>query len=202
MTKTNLIFDLDGTLWDAAPAVADGWNRKLKRNPPLSGEDVRRVAGLPMDVIFEMLEVEPDQALIRELIDSEHQAIEEQGATLFPGIRDTIKQLAGCHDLYIVSNCQQGYIELFLRRMDMAEHFIDHLCWWDTLAPKEVTIERLMKRHGLREAVYIGDTRGDQLAAEAAGIPFIFVTYGFGEAKEPVTKINDITQLLEVYPWP
>lgn len=202
MKKKNLIFDLDGTLWDAAPAVAEGWNRILKRKNPLTSDDVRRVAGLPMDVIFDMLEVEPDEAVIQDLIDSEHQVIEERGADLFPGIRETIKKLSQCHNLYIVSNCQLGYIELFLHKMNMSAHFIDHLCWGDTLKPKGVTIKRLMQRHNMTEAVYIGDTKGDQRAAYEAGIPFIFVTYGFGESEEPVTKIDHISELLEVYSCP
>lgn len=202
MKTKNLIFDLDGTLWDATPPVAEGWNRILQREIPLTSNDVRKLAGLPMDIIFEKLDVEPDPELLRRLIASEHQVIEETGADLFPGIRQTIEQLAKCYNLYIVSNCQQGYIELFLRKMDMQDLFIDHLCWGDTNQPKGITIQRLMTHHGMNNAVYIGDTRGDQVAAEVSGIPFIFVTYGFGQVEEPVEKIDHIGELLEVFPCP
>lgn len=202
MNTMNLIFDLDGTLWDAAPAIAKGWNDVLKRPVPLTSQDIRQVAGLPMDAIFKRLAIPDDPELLERLITAEHDMIEQLGAELFPGVRKTLEQLTRWYPLYIVSNCQQGYIELFLRTMEVSHLFRDHLCWGDTLAPKSVTIKQLMARHRMEQAVYIGDTSGDQVAAAEAGIPFIFVNYGFGQADEPVTRIDHLSQLLEVYSCP
>ena len=47
----------------------------------------------------------------------EEEALEEnQQDICYPDVREVIKQLAKTYDLYIVSNCQCGYIEQFLRK--------------------------------------------------------------------------------------
>ena len=55
----------------------------------------------------------------------------------------------------------------------------------------------LMERNGILQenAVYIGDTAGDEEAAQYAGIHFIWAGYGFGKAKSPDTVLNDIVEL-------
>ncbi|HEY2733140.1 MAG TPA: HAD hydrolase-like protein, partial [Polyangiales bacterium] len=49
----SIVFDLDGTLWDTCEACAVGWNNVLQRHAiafrPITGEDVRGVAGRPHD---------------------------------------------------------------------------------------------------------------------------------------------------------
>ena len=42
-----------------------------------------------------------------------------------------------------------------------------------------------MKRNGIESAIYIGDTVGDEKATRDAGLPFVFASYGFGQAKDP-----------------
>lgn len=199
--KRNIIFDLDGTLWDASRAIARGWNEILiDKDPPLTPDDIRSVAGMTMDAIFEKLGLPFEETLYRKLVNAEHEAIEDEGALLFDGVRETIDKLSKCYNLYIVSNCQQGYIELFLSRMNMSEYFKDHLCWGDTLVPKGQTIRMLMQKHDMTNAVYVGDTRGDQVAAQDADIPFYFVDYGYGTAEEPVRHLTTISDLLEDFP--
>jgi phosphoglycolate phosphatase len=42
-----------------------------------------------------------------------------------------------------------------------------------------------MARNGLKKAVYVGDTAGDEKAARDAGCSFIHAAYGFGQAEAP-----------------
>jgi phosphoglycolate phosphatase len=42
----------------------------------------------------------------------------------------------------------------------------------------------LAERYHLGRAVYVGDTKGDRTATEAAGLEFAFVEYGFGDMKD------------------
>ena len=55
----------------------------------------------------------------------------------------------------------------------------------------------LMERNGILQenAVYKGDTAGDEEAARYAGIHFIWAGYGFGKAMSPDTVLNDIVEL-------
>ena len=45
--------------------------------------------------------------------------------------------------------------------------------------------------------MYIGDTRGDRLAAEAAGWPFVFARYGFGDASSDCIAVERFGELTE-----
>ena len=73
----------------------------------------------------------------------------------------------------------------------------DHLCYGDTLEEKDVTIRQLMDKNSIdaSEAIYVGDTAGDQNASKKAGIPFIHAAYGFGKAEAPEYVISDIREL-------
>lgn len=60
---------------------------------------------------------------------------------------------------------------------------------------KGSNIKSLMKKHGIRKAVYVGDTAGDENASKEAGIPFIWARYGFGTATNPDGIISTISEL-------
>ena len=49
---------------------------------------------------------------------------------------------------------------------------------------KADNIKELVKRNGLKNPVYIGDTEGDRIACEEAGVPFVHAAYGFGDLQE------------------
>ena len=53
-----------------------------------------------------------------------------------------------------------------------------------------------MKKHKIASAIYIGDTQGDREACLEAGMPFIFCTYGLGQAESWDAKIDRIDDLL------
>ncbi len=50
----------------------------------------------------------------------------------------------------------------------------------------------------IKNSIYVGDTIGDKTAADFAGIPFGFASYGFGEVTEYDYKLNDIADLLTI----
>ena len=73
-----------------------------------------------------------------------------------------------------------------------------HLCYGDTLTSKGQTILRLLRENNITNTVYIGDTQGDYQAATAAGLPFIWATYGFGVPESYIAKVDHFPQLLEI----
>ena len=62
---------------------------------------------------------------------------------------------------------------------------------------KGENIRLVMQRNRADRAVYIGDTRKDEEAARAAGIPFIHAAYGFGQAENPAAVIHALEELPE-----
>ena len=87
-------------------------------------------------------------------------------------MKETLEVLKQDYRLFIVSNAQCGYPELMMEKLGIRQHFEGWMCFGDTGLPKGDTIRILMERHGVTDAVYIGDTQGDLEASQKAGIPF------------------------------
>lgn len=191
-----LIFDLDGTLWDAAPASTEGWNRALAQlHLPLrlAVADIRSVAGNPTPRCFEIL-LPPlcplPEATFRLFMERERETIEKLGGVLYGGVADGLPRLAARYRLLLVSNCPQWYLDSFFSFSGLRACFTDWDCHGMSGLPKSAMLERLCSRHALRSAVYVGDTQGDRDAAEQAGMEFAHARYGFGSA-EPATMSFD-----------
>lgn len=110
-------------------------------------------------------------------------------------MKETIAALSQRHKLYIVSNCQDGYVQAFLHAHEMTAYFSDIEMSGRTGLNKGHNIALLMQRNGIESAVYIGDMSSDETAARFAGIPFIHAGYGFGQAVVPDATIASITEL-------
>lgn len=206
MQVESLIFDMDGTLWDSAENVAASWTEVLKRQPDIdrivTRADIQSVMGLPMDEIARRLFPEVTTARQMELVNAcggyENEYLEEHGGMLYDGLEETLAALARNHRLFIVSNCQSGYIEAFLAHYGFGRYFQGTLCWGQTRVPKGESIKILMEQYGITDAAYVGDIQGDCDSARYAGIRFIHAAYGFGEVQEPDAVIAAFDELLEL----
>lgn len=198
-----IIFDVDGTLWDSTEVVAVAYNRILdaytNRPTRVTSDDLKKLFGKPMDEIFaQLIPTYPksEQLRLAELcFEQEHLELQKTPGKEYPKLRETLRALAEKHPLFIVSNCQKGYIELFLEKTGLGDCIRDHLCFGETQTSKGQTILTLMKRNGLHSPVYVGDTKGDADACREAGIPFVFAEYGFGDVKDPDYRISCFAEL-------
>lgn len=206
MQVESLIFDMDGTLWDSSENVARSWTEVLERQPDIdrivTQADIQSVMGLPMDAIAARLFPAATKERQAELIDQcgsyENAYLAAHGGVLYDGLEETLAALAQNHRLYIVSNCQSGYIEAFLQHYAFERYFQGTLCWGDTQVTKGESIRILMERHGITDAAYVGDIQGDCDSARYAGIGFIHAAYGFGRVEHPDAVITSFPQLLSV----
>ena len=193
MRAEALIFDIDGTLWDSRELVAKGYNLQLHQEG-LDSLQVNAAQFLPLfgkvaediaDVLFPSIPAPERYKLMFRCMDAEERYMKDDPCQVgYPGVKETLEALSKNHRLFIVSNSQKGYPELCMEKLGLTHLFSGHLCYGDTQAPKGVTIQMLMQRHGIRSACYIGDTQGDLEAARFAGIPFVWARYGFGTPEE------------------
>ena len=208
MYAESLIFDIDGTLWDSRSLVAEGYNLQLRDEGLDSlctdAETLKGLFGKVMteiaDALFPLIPTEERYALMERCMARENRYLEENPCRIgYPGIVKTLEALRENHRLFIVSNSQRGYPELCMEKLGIGELISGHLCFGDTLTTKGETIRTLMERHGITSAVYIGDTQGDADAAKAAGIPFVWAAYGFGEPNGWIAKANTPKELTEIF---
>lgn len=204
-----LIFDIDGTLWDSRQIVADGYNHHLRAigRPDLQvdAEFLKTVFGKTMteiaDIMLCSIEAPERYEVLRGCMDCEHEFLEKDPCSIaFPGVVETLKKLKETYRLFVVSNAQRGYPELMMDKLGIRQLFEGWLCFGDTQAPKGETIRILMERHGVTDAVYIGDTQGDLEACRMAEIPFVFCKFGFGAPEAwdaAIDTFEDLPEALE-----
>jgi phosphoglycolate phosphatase len=116
----------------------------------------------------------------------------------YDGVIRTIKNLSRNYKIFIVSNCQSGYIELLLEKTKLAPYINDFECYGNTDKGKAFNIRLLADRNKLKAPVYVGDTQGDYEATNEAGVPFIWASYGFGHPEKYIGKINKFSQLEDI----
>ncbi|MBO7420918.1 MAG: HAD family hydrolase [Spirochaetaceae bacterium] len=203
----SLIFDVDGTIWDTTPVVEKAWNAALDEcglsYAHVTADTLKSLFGLPMKVIIErILPNEPDEvrAKFKPLCyNYEESYVERESGKLYPKMAETLEKLAEKYPLFIVSNCQSGYIELLLRKTGFAPYFKDFTCNGDTGLLKDENIKLIAKRNGLKSPVYVGDTQGDADACAKAGVPIVYASYGFGKVKSPDYTIAEPFDLIRLF---
>ena len=205
----SIIFDLDGTLWNSSKPICEAWNIILDRHKeivrePITIEELGQCMGLPMyDIAAKLFPDEKEEvrnALMDELCTFENGYLAERGGILYPQLAETLYTLSKKYPLYIVSNCQDGYIESFLTAHLMSDFFKDTECWGRTFLSKSESNKILIERNNLKNPVYVGDTAGDAKSAKDAGIDFIYAEYGFGDVSKDsyVAKIESFAELAEI----
>lgn len=201
--KKGIIFDMDGTLWDSSENVAISWTEKVRELgydfPDITQQDVMGVMGLTMDRIadklFGSLPLEERRELLDRCCDNEEQYLLRHGGVLYPDLEKTLIRLKKKYHLYIVSNCQSGYIETFLEHYGFGEYFDDIECYGNNLKGKGDNIALIVSRNGLDKAWYVGDIQGDYDSTMEAGIDFIHAAYGFGTIDQPVPELERFSDL-------
>lgn len=200
-----LIFDLDGTLWDAAEASTLGWNRALEElglPQRVAIDDIRSVSGKPFALCVEILLPELHPAppeLVEALEAGERVGIETMAGELYEGVPEGLSRLAEEFPLFIVSNCPEWYLEEFLRFSGMGRHLSGSDCHGCSGMSKPAMLAAMARRFGLARPVYVGDTDGDRAAAEEAGMDFVFVSYGFGTVGEVAVRLETFPALVDYF---
>ncbi len=203
----SIIFDLDGTLWDSRKEVCIAWNEVLKDlniDRKITIEDMTSTMGMLLYDIGKMLFPDLDNESMSKIIDDcchrETKYLAKHGAKLFDNLESVLEKLSKKYKLFIVSNCNDGYIESFFESHKLDKYFTDTECPGRTGLNKADNIKLIIKRNDLKSPIYVGDTQGDCNSAKAAVVPFVYARYGFGKDVKPYDYVVDkIEELLELF---
>lgn len=205
MKYDGILFDLDGTLWNAAKPVWESWTIALKGAPdierPPTMQELESVMGMTaeglMRKLYPQLSRERGLDLFARCCEVENEHLRKNGGILYEGMEEMLSALSKEAPLFIVSNCNDGYISCFLEAHKMEKYFTDWECSGVTGLEKGDNIRLVVERNHLKAPVYVGDTVIDCNAAKQAGVPFLHAGYGFGTVPPGAVSAESPAKVLE-----
>jgi len=199
-SEWTLVFDLDGTLVETAPDLHAALNHTLahKGLSPVTLASIRMMIG------------DGAKAMIRKGLSHNHTDVEEDeieselwpifldyyAANIskhshpFEGCSACLEQLSSAQaTLAVCTNKAQTLAEKVLHELSLHHHF-ETIIGGDALPVKKPNAEHLLEtviRSGgdPARAIMVGDSETDEKAARNAGLPFVFVSFGYGSLSYP-----------------
>lgn len=202
----SLIFDMDGTLWDNVDTYLVAWNEALKElghEVQVTRKSLMGLMGKEAREILKILipNVEPNKQnlLFDEVIVQYEKLIPTMSPLIYPGVIEGLYKLHTRYKLLLLSNCEEGGLVNLMNHTQTTHLFLDYMEHGQNNKPKSFNLELLKKKHNLQRPVYIGDTDGDRRESDLAGVPFVFMTYGFGTTDKFHLQFDTFTELTDYF---
>ncbi|MDX9671365.1 MULTISPECIES: phosphoglycolate phosphatase [unclassified Pseudomonas] len=211
-----VMFDLDGTLIDSVPDLAAAVDTMLLSlgRKPAGIESVREWVGNGAPVLVRRaLAGGIDHSAVDD-VEAEHALevfMEAYGASheltvVYPGVRDTLKWL---HKqgvaMALITNKPERFVAPLLDQMKIGRYF-KWIIGGDTLPQKKpdpAALFFVMKMANIpaSQSLFVGDSRSDVLAAKAAGVKCVALSYGYNHGRpiaeeSPALVIDDLRKLI------
>jgi phosphoglycolate phosphatase len=214
------MIDLDGTLADTIPDLAEAANRMLRElgRRELAPALIRTFVGKGIPRLVERaLAGDLDGCVEGPLLEralpiyERHYAeVNGRHTVVFPGVREGLQRLRAMRlPLACVTNKAERFTRALLEQLDLSESF-EQVIAGDTLPQKKPDPQPLL--HACRgfgippgDMLMIGDSANDVEAARAAGCPVFCVEYGYNEGRNVreldvdaiVASLIDATRLIQ-----
>jgi len=202
----SLIFDMDGTLWDNVDTYAMSWTigmEKTGNDITISREDIMGLMGKEVKAMLNVLVPDWTEEQHNELFNAVSESYIDLVPTMKPIIYDDVLQglelLSKKYNLFLLSNCEKDGLVNFMNHTDTNHLIKDYMEHGMNLKPKHHNLQLLIDKHGLKSPVYIGDTESDSRESSKAGVPFVFVSYGFGFTDNYSIKFDSFSELVTYY---
>lgn len=188
-----LLFDFDGTLHDL----------------DLDWEAVRRAVGIQgtaerLGDAMERFKRENDSAALQAITDLEVRSVRDQA--LAPGVVAVLRELSSRFSIAVVSRNSRLAIERVLEASDLEQTFVVGREDVQRLKPDPEGIHLVLERFGVGadQAVLVGDTSHDVIAAQRAGLASIVVgdKLKLSGGSAPTKRIKDLSELVRALPPP
>lgn len=213
-----VLFDLDGTLIDSVPSLAQAVDTMLQQlgRAAAGVSKVRQWVGNGAQTLVEralsdsrQIDPELDQALRQQALALFMEAYSEcadHGALLYPGVRDCLEALRQRSvELAIITNKPARFLPSLLASLALDQYF-GKVIGGDSLnqkKPHPLPLLHCLDHFGVAasRALMVGDSAADVSAARAAGVSMAAVSYGYSypqpvAAYQPDWLVDCVTELL------
>lgn len=161
-------------MWHTSDVILPIWNEVLKKHPEtqkqITLEEMNSYMGKTIEQIANIMLPELSEEngvnIIKECCAVEVPYLEKSGGHLYDNLEDVLSKLSEKYFLGIISNCQCGYIESFLKAHKLEKYFSDFEMSGRTQLTKGENISLVISRNNIDCAFYVGDTIGDQTASK------------------------------------
>jgi len=190
-----ILWDLDGTLADTSEGVINAvkYAAKCKGLPVLPEEQYRKFIGPPNTETYGKYFGLSGEDLA-EAIKFHKEYATTRGANeakVYPGIREVLTEIkaTGKQQAVVTLKLQES-AEKVMNFLGLKDHFDCMIGSSPEIHEKKLLLEKCIadRKVDKAECVLIGDSIYDQIGAQACGIDFIAVTYGFGFSSVEDTK--------------
>lgn len=205
-----IIFDLDGTLVDAYPAIISSFNYTMQKlNYPMKdGSIIRRAVGWGDENLLRPFIKEKDACVALSIYRKHHKLALLKESRLFPKVYKVLAYLKNKgYRLAVASNRPSRFSWILIRHLKLEKYF-DYVLCADKLKhikPHPEIINRIMQRFALKpnQTLYVGDMTIDAQAGRRAKVETIIVTTGSSTKSEikrerPCRIIDRISELLKI----
>ena len=200
-------FDLDGTLARTGEDIVVAWKGALTAlGRDLTNFDkVFRIGPTLEKVVYELY-ADATPQLVEDLMARFKPLYDESGfpnTVPYPGVPELLAEIhAAGGKAYIVTNKRHNATQLIARKFGW-DCSLDGVWSYDTFGTKfkkPELLAKLLKNLGVdpKDAVMVGDTKGDVDAGKANGMATIGVTYGYGTPDEVSSADYVFASALEI----
>ena len=202
-----IIFDLDGTLADAYPAIISSFNHtmRLLKTKEHSGTVIRRAVGWGDENLLKPFIKTKDLKKALRIYRSHHKEELPRSSRLFSGTKKLLRYLKNRgFKLAVASNRPTKFSWILIRHLGL-DKYLDYVCCVDRLKhakPHPEILKKIMQKFSLKpkNTLYVGDMTVDAQAGRPPKIKTVIVTSGSSTRREiekerPFLIISGITEL-------
>lgn len=201
-----IIFDFDGTLADSTAVFASAWNT-LAQKYKFKGIELKEIESLKKLSIAERSKLFDFPMYKLPMILPQFYRLYRQSLNdvhLYDGIKDVLTEIdnRGYKILIISSNSKENILE-FLKMNSI--HCVSNVLCSNRIFGKDKVIKKFLKDSNSTpsEVLYIGDEQRDIVACKKAGVPIIWVGWGYDaievvQQEEPEYKVATPQEILNI----
>ncbi|MEB2299413.1 HAD-IA family hydrolase [Lysinibacillus xylanilyticus] len=201
-----IIFDFDGTLADSTAVFAAAWNT-IAQKYKFKGIELKEIESLKKLSIAERSKLFDFPMYKLPMILPQFYRLYRQSLNdvhLYDGMKEVLMEIdkRGYKILIISSNSQENILE-FLKMNGI--HCVSDVLCSNRIFGKDKVIKKFLKDSSITpsEVLYIGDEQRDIVACKKAGVPIIWVGWGYDaievvQQEEPEYKVATPQEILNI----